>query len=400
MAKIKTVGDIETAGKRVLMRVDFNVPLDASGKITDDTRIVAAMPTLTYLLDQGAKVILTSHLGRPKGKRDLKFTLRPVAATLAEKIGRPVTFLDECIGPDVENAVLSMTAGSIILLENLRFNSGEQANDPDFSRALSRLGEVYVNDAFGSAHRAHASTAGVAEFIPVKAAGMLLEKELTFFGEKLSKPQRPFTVILGGAKISDKIGVIDALLEKADSILIGGAMAYTFMLARGNRVGDSLCETDKISVAAAAMDKAVKNKLRFMIPEDHVIVDHLDADTGTVENMKTVKGDIPDGWKGVDIGSGTIELYRKEIAEAKTIFWNGPMGIFEIQSCGKGTFLIAESVAANTSAVSIIGGGDSVTAINQSGLAGDVSFISTGGGAGLELLEGRILPGVAALETS
>ena len=399
MAKIKSVRDIEAAGKRVLMRVDFNVPLDDSGHITDDTRITAALPTINYLLEQGAKVVLVSHLGRPKGVKTPKFSLKPAAASLAEKVGRPVTFLEDCIGPAVENAVKSMTDGSIILLENLRFHSGEQANDPGFSQALSRLGEIYVNDAFGTAHREHASTEGVTEYLPDRAAGLLLEKELEFFGGKLAKPQRPFVVILGGAKVSDKIGVIEALLEKADSILIGGAMAYTFMLAKGAGVGDSLSEPDKITVAEAVLDKAAERGLRFLLPEDHLIVDQFDPDTGTVGEVKSADGGIPDGWKGVDIGDHTIELYREEIAGAKTIFWNGPMGIFEIPSCGNGTFQIAEAVAANSGAVSVIGGGDSVTALNRSGLADKVTFISTGGGAGLELLEGRVLPGVAALET-
>ena len=400
MTKIKSVKDLETAGKRVLMRVDFNVPLDESGHITDDTRNTAALPTINYLMEQGAKVVLVSHLGRPKGVKDPKFSLKPAAASLAEKAGRPVTFLEDCIGPAVENAVKSMTAGSIILLENLRFHSGEQANDPVFSQALSRLGEIYVNDAFGAAHRAHASTTGVTENMPDRAAGLLLQKELDFFGDILAEPQRPFIVILGGAKVSDKIGVIDALLERADSILIGGAMAYTFMLARGAGVGDSLSEPDKVTVASAALDKAAEKGLRFLLPEDHLIADQLDPGAGTVGEVKAVDGDIPDGWKGVDIGAATIELYRAEIAGAKTIFWNGPMGIFEIPSCGKGTFQIAEAVAGNSGAISVIGGGDSVTAINQSGLADRVTFISTGGGAGLELLEGRVLPGVAALELS
>ena len=399
MAKIKSVRDIKTAGKRVLMRVDFNVPLDDSGHITDNTRITAALPTINYLLEQGAKVVLVSHLGRPKGVKNPKFSLKPAAAALAEKVGRPVTFIEDCIGPAVENAVKSMTAGSIILLENLRFHSGEQANDPGFSQALSRLGEIYVNDAFGTAHREHASTSGVTKYLPDRAAGLLLEKELEFFGGKLAKPQRPFVVILGGAKVSDKIGVIEALLEKADSILIGGAMAYTFMLARGAGVGDSLSEPDKITVAATALDKAAERGLGFLLPEDHLIVDQLDPGAGTVGEMKSVEGSIPDGWIGVDIGAVTIELYRTEIAGAKTIFWNGPMGIFEIPSCGKGTFQIAEAVAANSGAVSVIGGGDSVTALNRSGMADKVTFISTGGGAGLELLEGQVLPGVTSLET-
>jgi phosphoglycerate kinase len=401
MGRIKTIRDIDVSGKRVLVRVDFNVPFDAQGKVSDDTRIQGALPTINHLLEQKAKVILMSHLGRPKGKPDPKYSLRPVGQALVELLGKPVLFLEESFGPKVEDAIRQMPAGSVILLENMRFHPGEEKNDQELSKALARLGDVYVNDAFGTAHRAHASTEGVARLVETAVAGLLMERELQFLGEKTSNPEKPFVVILGGAKVSDKISVINRLLEKADSILIGGAMAYTFQLAQGRKVGKSLSEPDKVEVAKAALSKAQERGVRFLLPVDNMIVDSLDFSKGEVGRTDvTGEGqDIPDDWEGVDIGPATIELFRKEIAGARTVLWNGPMGIFEIKACSKGTFAIAEAVAANRECVSIIGGGDSVKAVKKSGQADKVSFISTGGGASLEFLEGKELPGVAVLAT-
>lgn len=400
MSAVRTVKEIEVSGKRVLVRVDFNVPLE-DGKVSDDSRIAGALPTIKHLLESGARVILMSHLGRPKGKPDPKYSLRPVASDLADKLGQPVLFLEECLGQEVEDAVSQMRDGNVVLLENLRFHAEEEKNGEEMSRALARLADVYVNDAFGSAHRAHASTAGVTRFVDTCVAGFLMEKELKFLGDHTARPDRPFVVILGGAKVSDKINVIDALLEKADTILIGGAMAYTFKLAQGAGVGDSLSEPDRVDVARAALKKAEERGVTFMLPVDNMIVDSVDFDARTVgQSRVTGEGeDIPDGWEGVDIGPKTIERFSREIAGARTVLWNGPMGIFEIEACSKGSFAIAEAVAANTKCVSIIGGGDSVKAIRKSGVADKVGFISTGGGASLEYLEGKTLPGVAALDT-
>ena len=403
MTRIKTIKDADLGNKRVLVRVDFNVPLDTQGHVTDDTRIIAALPTIQYLIEQNAKVILVSHLGRPKGERNMKFSLEPVAAALAERLGQPVTFLDDCIGERIEASIAQMSPGSIVLLENVRFYPGEESNDPEFAKALAHLADAFVSDAFGTAHRAHASTVGVAERMPVKAAGPLIEKELAYLGDKISNPERPFTVILGGAKVSDKIKVIDALLEKADTLLIGGAMAYTFFLAQGKPVGDSLTEPDKVAVAKAILEKAAAKGIKLLLPVDNLIVDSIDFDTGTVGNTRIVEENsddyIPEGWEGVDIGPKTAELFKQEIASAKTVLWNGPMGIFEIDACNQGTFAIAEAVA-HSKATSIIGGGDSVTAIKKSGYSENVTFMSTGGGATLEFLEGQELPGIQVLQTA
>lgn len=398
MPKVKTIDDVEWRGKRVFVRVDFNVPLDLDGSITDDTRINAALPTIRKLAEDGAKIILASHLGRPKGERVASMSLAPVAPALAERLGRPVLFLNDCVGEDVENAAANLEEGQVALLENLRYHPGETKNDPDFAARLARLAEAYVNDAFGTAHRAHASTFGVAELLPVKVSGYLIEKELEFLGEKTSVPERPFVVILGGAKVSDKISVIDALLDKADVLIIGGAMAYTFALANGRKVGDSLSEPDKVEVAKAALEKAAEKGVKFLLPVDTLVTDALDFGAKTLGQTKVLEGDIEDGWEGVDVGPKTTELYVSEVRGASTVLWNGPMGVFEIEGSSKGTFAVAKAVA-ESDALSIIGGGDSVKAINRSGYGDQVSFMSTGGGASLEFLEGKELPGVAALET-
>lgn len=398
MSQIKTIKDVNLKGKKVFVRVDFNVPFDNKGEISDDTRIVAALPTIKYLVDEGAMVVLTSHLGRPKSKADTQFSLAPVAKALSEKLGKPVAFVDDCIGPKVKEACAAMKPGDVVLLENSRFYPEEKKNDPEFAKKLAEDtgAEAYVNDAFGTAHRAHATTAGVAAYLPVKVAGLLIEKELEFLGSKTENPDRPFTVILGGAKVSDKITVIDSLLDKCDSMLIGGAMAYTFALAQGKKVGSSLVEADKIDLAKAALEKAKAKGVKFLLPVDNVVSNSIDFAGGTVGELKVMEG-IEDGWSGVDIGPKTVELYKGEIAKSKTILWNGPMGIFEIKACAAGTFAIAEAVA-KSDAVSIVGGGDSVKAVKKSGYAKDVTFISTGGGASLEFLEGKELPGVAVLD--
>lgn len=398
MAKVKTVKDISLSGKRVLVRCDFNVPFDEQGNISDDTRIVGALPTIEHLASQGARVILCSHLGRPKGEKNPKYTLAPIAEALSEKLGHPVKFVNDCVGEAVTQAVQAMSPGQVILLENVRFYKEEEKNDPAFAKNLAANMDAYVNDAFGTAHRAHASTEGVAHVLPIKVAGLLVEKELEFLGEKTKTPERPFVVILGGAKVSDKITVIDALLDKCDTMLIGGAMAYTFALARGKKIGTSLSEPDKVDIAKQAIEKARQKGVELLLPVDNLGTDALDFGAAKVGEVRTFEGDIDEGWEGVDIGPKTIELYKKAVANAKTVLWNGPMGIFEIPACAKGTFAVAEAVA-KSGAISIIGGGDSVKAINQSGHGDKVSFISTGGGASLEFLEGKVLPGVAALET-
>ncbi|HSI82887.1 MAG: phosphoglycerate kinase [Candidatus Methylacidiphilales bacterium] len=397
-----TIKDIPLKDQRVLVRVDYNVPLDEKdGKfiITDETRIKETLPTLDYLLEQGAKTILCAHLGRPKGKREPSMSLRPVAERLAEIIKRPVAFVDDCIGEKVEATIGQMKAGDVLLLENLRYYNEEEKNNPEFAAKLAKLADVYVNDAFGAAHRAHASTEGVAHLVPTKAIGLLMARELQYLGDELKSPAKPFVVVLGGAKVSDKIGVIDSLLDKADTILIGGAMAYTFGLALGKKIGKSLSEPDKVDVAKAALEKAEAKGVRIVLPVDTVITENLDFKAKTISEPKTTKpGEgIPDGWEGVDIGPETVELYKKIVSEAKTILWNGPMGVFEVKASAVGTFAIAEAVANNTGAVSIIGGGDSVKAIKRAGFSDKVSFISTGGGASLEFLEGKNLPGVSAI---
>ena len=396
-----TIRDLSLANQRVLMRVDYNVPLDDKEEgmvITDDTRIKETLPTLKYLQEKGAKIILMSHLGRPKGQRDPKQSLAPVAKRLSELLGSPVAFAEDCIGPKAESAVASLQSGNVLLLENVRYYNEEEKNDKSFAESLSKLADVYVNDAFGAAHRAHASTEGVTHFVAQKAIGFLMEKELQFLGEELNKAQKPFVVIIGGAKVSDKINVIDKMIDKASTIIIGGGMAYTFGLALGRKIGNSLCEPDKVDIAKAALEKAKACGVKLLLPIDNFVVEKLDFKAKTVSLGKYVGADvIPDGWEGVDIGPETIKLYSEEIAAAKTVLWNGPMGVFEIKECSKGTYAIAEVIAKNTNCLSIIGGGDSVKAIKKSGFSDKVSFISTGGGASLEFLENGTLPGVECI---
>jgi phosphoglycerate kinase len=386
---------------------------DGSMVVNDPTRILATLPTLNALIEKGAKIILTAHLGRPKGQREPSMSLKPVAAKLSEALGRPVAFVDECVGDKVKAHIASMQNGDVVLLENVRYHNEEEANDPVFAGQLAELADVYVNDAFGAAHRAHASTEGVARIISARggqcAAGLLMEKELQYLGDELESPEKPFVVILGGAKVSDKIQVIDNLLNKADSILIGGAMAYTFRLALGRKVGKSLVERDKVDVAQAALDKAKAKGVQFLLPEDNLIVDPVETGELNKKGKPVLEFqnprdndslDIPDQSEGVDIGPKSVEAFSKVIAGAKTILWNGPMGIFEDPRFAKGTFAIAEAVAKatkETGAKSIIGGGDSVKAIHKAGMGDQVTFMSTGGGASLEFLEGKVLPGVAAL---
>lgn len=415
MAKL-TVKDLNVRGKRVFLRVDYNVPLeekDGQMVITDATRIVETLPTLRLLIDQGGKLILAAHLGRPKGKREPSMSLRPVAAKLADLLGRPVAFADDCIGEKVEKTAEVLKPGDVLLLENVRYYSEEEANDPAFAEKLAKVAEVYVNDAFGAAHRAHASTEGVARVVArrggVCAAGLLMERELKFLGDELEKPARPFVVILGGAKVSDKIQVIDRLLEKADTLLVGGAMAYTFRLAEGHKTGKSLVESDKTDTAKSALTKARQRGVKFLLPTDDVIADpvktdKLDKKGKPVIDYQNVRVnsslDCPDGAAGLDIGPQSVQAYSDQIAKAKTILWNGPMGLFEDKRFADGTNAIARAVAEVTQkqgAKSIIGGGDSVKALNKAKLGDKVTFMSTGGGASLEFLEGRVLPGVAAL---
>ncbi len=402
MAKV-TIRDVELTGKRVLARVDYNVPMEEHNgvqEITNDTRIRETLPTLKYLIEKGARIILCAHLGRPKGKRDPKQSLALVAVRLAELLGSPVKFVSECVGEVAEKAAAELGNGEVALLENLRYHNEEEANDDAFSAQLAKLADVYVNDAFGAAHRAHASTSGVTKHVAVRAIGFLMEVELKYLGEELENPKRPFVVILGGAKVSDKIKVIDRLLDKATTILIGGAMAYTFALAQGRKVGKSLCEPDKVNIAVEALKKAKEKGVKFLLPVDTYVVEHYDfkAQTVTPGGYYLKPGeDIPEGWEGVDIGPETAKMYADEIATAKTVIWNGPMGVFEVDECAKGTFKVAEAIAANQDATTIIGGGDSVEAVHRAGVTDKVSFISTGGGASLEFLEGKVLPGVASI---
>jgi len=387
----KTVRDIDVAGHRVFVRVDFNVPLER-GRITDDHRITAALPTITYLLDHGAAVILASHLGRPKGP-DPALRMDPVAIRLGELLHRPVRKLDDCVGPEVESAASAMRAGDVVLLENLRFHPEEEANDPAFARALAALADVYVNDAFGTAHRAHASTAGVAAFLPA-VAGLLMERELTFLGKVLEHPTPPLVVILGGKKVEDKIGVIRNLLRFCRTMLVGGGMCYTFLRATGAKIGNSLCEEEKLDLARELMDEARHRQVGFLLPADVVTAQR--AEAGAPTQVVDARA-IPDGWIGVDIGPRTAAAFGAAISGAGTILWNGPVGIFEIPAFAQGTRAIARAVA-ESCAESIVGGGDTAAAVEQFGFADKITHVSTGGGASLEFMEGKTLPGVAVLQ--
>ena len=388
----KTIRDINVEGQRVLVRVDFNVPMDGSA-ITDESRIVGALPTIKYLLERKAKVVLCSHLGRPKGGVDMKYSLAPVAKRLGELLCQEVKMAKDVVGEDAQRVVDSLKNGEVALLENLRFHKEEEANDEGFARKLASFGDIYVNDAFGTAHRAHASTEGVAHFMPVAVSGFLIEKELKFLGDAVNNPERPFVAILGGAKVSDKINVINNLLEKVDVLIIGGGMAYTFIKAKGGSIGGSLLEKDKMDLALELLEKAKAKNVKLLLPVDHVIGDSFSNDA----HRKVVAGgEIPDGWQGMDIGPKTQGLFVEEIMKANTVVWNGPMGVFEFPNFAEGTRAVAAALA-DTCATTIVGGGDSAAAVVQMGFGEKISHVSTGGGASLEFLEGIELPGVAAL---
>jgi phosphoglycerate kinase len=388
-----TVRDIDVKGKRVLVRVDFNVPLDNEGKITDDTRIRAALPTIKYLLEQGAKVILASHLGRPKGQRRDEFSLAPVAKRLEELLKQSVRKLDDCVGEQVEATVKSMKDRDVVLLENLRFHQEEEANGEEFAKSLAALADIYVNDAFGAAHRAHASTEGVSKFLP-GVAGFLMEKEIEVMGKALLEPVRPFVAILGGAKVKDKVGVISNLIEKVDVLIVGGGMTYTFLKAKGLEIGKSIVDPEKLDLANELMEKAKTRGVKFLLPVDVVVADKFAEDA----NVKVVPiNEIPEDWQALDIGPETVKEFSREIADAKTVVWNGPMGVFEMKPFAEGTRGVAKALA-DSNAVTIVGGGDSAAALEEMGFTGKMTHVSTGGGASLEFLEGKVLPGVAALK--
>jgi len=389
----KTIKDIDLKGKKVFVRCDFNVPLDENGNITDNRRIVGALDTIKYLLDQNCKIILCSHLGRPKGEVKPEFSLAPVAKELSKLLGKEVKLAKDVIGENAKELTSNMKNGDIVLLENVRFDPREEKNDPEFSKELASMAEVFVNDAFGTAHRAHSSTAGIAEYLPA-VSGFLIEKELKFLGSALENPERPFVAILGGKKVSEKIGVINSLLEKVDTLMIGGAMAYTFFKAQGYNVGNSICELDKLDLAKELMEKAEKKGVKLMLPIDTKLGKEFDPNTET----KTVSWtEIPDGWEGFDIGEKTIELYKNELKNAKTVIWNGPVGLFEFDTFAIGTNEIAKTLSEMTDCTTIIGGGDSAAAVEKAGLAEKFTHISTGGGASLEFLEGKKLPGIECL---
>lgn len=387
----KSIRDVELAGKRVFCRVDFNVPMQ-DGVITDDTRIRAAVPTVRYLLDAGAKVILASHLGRPKGQVVEEMRLTAVAAHLSQLLGKQVTKLDESVGEKVQATVAQMNNGDVILLENVRFHAGEEKNDPELAKSFASLADLFVNDAFGAAHRAHATTAGIAQYIPA-VAGLLMEKEIRFLGGALSNPERPFTAIVGGAKVKDKIAVIENLLTKVDNLIIGGGMANTFLKAQGHEIGASLCEDDKLDLARSLMEQAKERGVQLLMPVDVVVADRFAADAA----KQTVTVDaIPDGWMALDIGPKTVEAFHRAIVDSKTVVWNGPMGVFEMDAFAQGTIGVAMAMK-ECAGTTIIGGGDSVAAVEKAGVAEHMTHISTGGGASLEFMEGKELPGVAVL---
>jgi triosephosphate isomerase len=392
MMNKKTIEDIDVKGRKVIVRVDFNVPLDANGNVTDDNRIVGALPTIRYLIDRGAKIILVSHLGRPKNGFEDKFSMKPAAKRLSELLNREVIMAKDVIGEDAKTKAAALKEGEILMLENVRFHKEEEKNDPAFAKELASLAEIYVNDAFGTAHRAHASTAGLADYLPA-VCGFLIKKEIEVMGKALSNPARPFVAILGGAKVSDKIAVIENLIDKVDTLIIGGGMAYTFLKAKGYRIGNSICEDEKLDLARKLMDKAEKKGVNLMLPIGSIVGKEFKNDT---EHKYVPSDDMPDGWMGMDIGSLTVEKFSKEIKKAKTIVWNGPMGVFEFSNFAYGTREIARAVA-ESGAVSIVGGGDSAAAVEQLGFADQITHISTGGGASLEFLEGKVLPGIAAL---
>jgi phosphoglycerate kinase len=390
-----SIRDLELKNKRVFIRVDFNVPMSNSG-VDDDTRIRETLPTLRLAIEKGGRLVLASHLGRPKGKVDLKYTLAPIAKKLQELLGKPVKFADNCVGFEAESRSKSLREGEILLLENVRFHAEEEANDPEFARKLSALCDgVFVCDAFGSAHRAHASVVGITKFVRQAAAGLLMERELSYLGNAISHPDRPFVAILGGAKVSDKIEIVQNLMKLADSMLIGGAMAYTFLKSQGLPIGKSLVENDKLDLARDLLADGQKRTFRFILPVDHVLAESIDSTSTRVTDI----AHTPEGWMGLDIGPATISLFQKEISTARTILWNGPVGMFEKPAFAQGTLAIARTVAAASAAgaTSIVGGGDSVAAVEQSGVASQITHISTGGGASLEFLAGEKLPGVEAL---
>lgn len=388
----KTIKDIDVNGKKVFIRVDYNVPMDENLNITNDKRITATLPTLNYLLEQNAAIILACHLGRPKGERVAKFSVKPVAARLSELLGREVKFAEDCVGEVAEKAAAALKPGEVLLLENLRYHSEEEKNDPAFSKQLASLADVAVNDAFGVSHRAHASVEGITKHVEM-VAGFLMEKEIKFIGQTLANPEHPFVAIIGGAKVSDKIGVIDNMIDKVDTIIIGGGMANTFNAAKGYGVGKSLCETDKFELALSLLKKAEAKGVKVVLPVDVVIADKFAADA----NTKIVPADqIDPEWMSLDSGPKTTELYQAALKDAKTVVWNGPMGVFEFDAFAKGTEAVAKAVA-DSAAISIVGGGDSISALKKTGLSDKITHISTGGGATLEFLEGKVLPGIAAI---
>ena len=389
----KTVKDIDLKGKKVFVRCDFNVPMDENQNITDNTRIVAALPTIKYLLEQNCKIILASHLGRPKGEVKPEFSLKPVAKELSKLLGKEVIMANDVIGKDATTKASNLKEEEIMLLENVRFHREETDNDPEFAKKLASMAEIFVNDAFGTAHRAHASTTGIADYIP-GVAGFLIEKELKFLGNAINNPERPFVAILGGAKVSDKIGVIDSLLDKVDTLMIGGGMAYTFFKAQGYNVGNSLCEVEKTGLALEAMEKAKAKGVKLLLPIDTKVGKEFKPDT---ESKTVAWTEIPDEWEGFDIGEKTIEIFKNELQNAKTVIWNGPLGLFEFEQFAIGTNEIAKTLA-ELDATTIIGGGDSAAAVTKAGLADKMTHISTGGGASLEFLEGKKLPGIECLQ--
>jgi 3-phosphoglycerate kinase len=388
----KSVTDVEVRGKKVIVRVDFNVPLDENQQITDDKRIVGALPTIRYLVEQGAKTILVSHLGRPKEGFETKYSMKPAADRLSTLLGKEVLLAKDVVGEDAKSKAANLREGEILMLENVRFHKEETKNDKDFAREMASMAEIYVNDAFGTAHRAHASTAGLSDYLPA-VCGFLIQKEIDVMGGALEEPKRPFVAILGGAKVSDKIGVILNLMDKVDTLIIGGGMAYTFLKAQGYGIGDSICEEEKLDLAKSILEKAKEKGIKLLLPLENLVAQEFKNDT---ERKVVPSSEIPDGWSGMDIGPKTIELFNEEIKKAKTVIWNGPMGVFEFPNFASGTKEVARALAASD-AISIIGGGDSAAAVEQLGFAEQVTHISTGGGASLEFLEGLELPGIACL---